>query len=58
MDTVYTTPGVKEYVHNGGFKKDVPFLEQVVVLEGGGHFINQERADEINTHIYDFIKKF
>ncbi|KAF3454550.1 hypothetical protein FNV43_RR04998 [Rhamnella rubrinervis] len=58
MDMVYTTPGVKEYVHNGGFKKDVPFLEQVVVLEGAGHFINQERADEINTHIYDFINKF
>lgn len=58
LDMVYTTPGVKEYVHNGGFKKDVPFLEQVVVVEGAGHFINQERADEINKHIYEFIRKF
>lgn len=55
---VYTTPGVKEYVHNGGFKKDVPFLEDIVVMEGVGHFINQERAEEISNHIYDFINKF
>lgn len=55
---VYTTPGVKEYVQNGGFKKDVPSLEEVVLIEDAGHFINQERAEEINTHIYDFIKIF
>lgn len=55
---VYTTPGAKEYVHNGGFKKYVPFLEEVVVIQGAGHFISQERAEEINAHIYDFINKF
>ncbi|ESR46697.1 hypothetical protein WN944_007628 [Citrus x changshan-huyou] len=58
LDMVYTTPGIKEYVHNGGFKKDVPLLEEIVVIEDAGHFINQERAEEINAHIYDFIKKF
>lgn len=58
LDVVYTTPGIKEYVHGGGFKKDVPMLEGVVVLEGAAHFINQERAQETNSHIYDFINKF
>ncbi|KAI6684938.1 hypothetical protein NL676_030851 [Syzygium grande] len=58
LDMTYTTPGVKEYVHGGGFKKHVPLLEDVVVMEGVGHFINQERAEEINSHIHDFIKKF
>lgn len=58
LDMVYTTLGTKEYIHNGGFKKDVPFLEETVVMEGVGHFINQEKAEEIGSHIYDFIKKF
>ncbi|KAF3632487.1 putative eukaryotic translation initiation factor 2 subunit 3-like isoform 1 [Capsicum annuum] len=58
FDLVYLTPGAKEYIHNGEFKKDVPLLEEVVVLEGAGHFVNQERLDEINQHIYDFIQKF
>lgn len=58
LDLVYHFPGAKEYIHGGGFKKDVPLLEEVVVIEGAAHFINQERADEINSHIYDFINKF
>ncbi|KAA0050918.1 bifunctional epoxide hydrolase 2-like isoform X1 [Cucumis melo var. makuwa] len=58
VDMVYTTPGVKEYVNGGGFKKDVPFLQDVVIMEGVGHFLNQEKPEEINTHIYDFIRKF
>ena len=58
LDMVYTTPGVKEYVHNGGFKRDVPYLQEVVVIADAGHFISQERAEEISSHIYDFIKKF
>ncbi|XAR49159.1 Soluble epoxide hydrolase [Bertholletia excelsa] len=57
-DMTYTTPGVKEYVHNGGFKKDVPLLEETVVMEGVGHFINQERAEEISSLIHDFIRRF
>ncbi|KAK9041800.1 hypothetical protein V6N11_016890 [Hibiscus sabdariffa] len=58
LDSVYTTPGMKEYVESGDFKGDVPMLDEVVVMEGVGHFINQERADEINSHILDYIKKF
>ena len=58
QDIVYKMPGVKEYVQNGGFKKDVPNLQDVVVMEGVAHFINQEKPDEISTHIYGFIKEF
>ncbi|PON62011.1 Epoxide hydrolase-like [Parasponia andersonii] len=58
MDLSYNSLGTKDYIHKGGFKKDVPFLEEVVVMEGVGHFINEERADEINSHIYDFFKNF
>ncbi|XWS58144.1 hypothetical protein CRYUN_Cryun08bG0009300 [Craigia yunnanensis] len=58
LDSVYTTPGMKDYVQSGGFKRDVPLLDAVVVMKGVGHFINQERAEEINSHIYDFVKKF
>lgn len=57
-DMVYTTPGLKEYVHGGGFKQDVPLLQQVIVMEGVGHFLNQEKPQESTAIIHDFIKKF
>ncbi|KAH7859324.1 hypothetical protein Vadar_034628 [Vaccinium darrowii] len=58
LDLVYNIPGAKEYIHGGGFKKYVPLLDEVVVMEGVAHFINQEKPDEINQHILDFFKKF
>jgi pimeloyl-ACP methyl ester carboxylesterase len=58
LDIVYYFPGMKDYIHNGGFKKDVPDLRDVVIMEGVGHFINQEKPHEITTAIYDFIKQF
>nr|GMD73923.1 bifunctional epoxide hydrolase 2-like [Ipomoea batatas] len=58
LDLVYHIKGAKEYIHDGGFKNDVPLLEDVVVLEGVAHFINQEAHQEVNNHIYNFIKKF
>ncbi|GMI78068.1 hypothetical protein like AT4G02340 [Hibiscus trionum] len=58
LDVTYHIPGVKEYIHNGRFKKDVPFLQELVVMEGVAHFLNQEKPEEISMHIYDFIKKF
>ncbi|XP_059625649.1 uncharacterized protein LOC132268816 [Cornus florida] len=58
LDSTYNTPGVKDYIHKGGFKKDVPLLQEVVVMEGVAHFINQEKPEEISAHIYDFINKF
>lgn len=58
QDIVYNIPAIKEYVHNGGFKKDVPYLQDIVVMEGVAHFINEEKAEEISAHIYEFINKF
>ncbi|KDP23458.1 hypothetical protein JCGZ_23291 [Jatropha curcas] len=57
-DMVYTTPGMKEYVQGSGFSHYVPFLEDVVVMEGVGHFISQERPKEISNLIYDFITQY
>ncbi|KAG9146548.1 hypothetical protein Leryth_020436 [Lithospermum erythrorhizon] len=57
-DLVYHMPGVKNYIDNGKFQRDVPMLKEVVLIKGASHFIQQERADEINKHIYDFIQKF
>ena len=58
QDLVYNSLGAKDFIHKGGFKKHVPFLEEVVIMEGVGHFINEERPNEISEHIHDFIKKF
>lgn len=58
LDLTYNAPGVKDYIHKGGMKKDVPLLEDVVILEGLGHFLQEERPNVITKHIYDFIKKF
>ncbi|WOL16008.1 bifunctional epoxide hydrolase 2-like [Canna indica] len=58
LDLVYHIPGIQDYIHKGGFKTMVPLLEDVVVMEGVGHFIIQEKPDEISDYIYDFIQKF
>ncbi|XP_072959332.1 epoxide hydrolase 1-like [Typha angustifolia] len=57
-DLTYNAPGMKDFIDKGGFKKYVPHLEEVVVMKGVGHFINEEKPDEITDHIYNFIKKF
>ncbi|XP_071693983.1 epoxide hydrolase 2-like isoform X2 [Rutidosis leptorrhynchoides] len=43
QDLVYYMPGMKDYIHSGGFKKDVPLLEEVVVMKDASHWINQEK---------------
>ncbi|XP_074592446.1 epoxide hydrolase 2-like [Curcuma longa] len=58
LDLTYHTPGIQDYIHKGGFKNDVPLLEDIVVMEGVGHFINQEKPHDISDLIYDFIRKF
>ncbi|XP_051224201.1 epoxide hydrolase 1 [Lolium perenne] len=58
LDLTYNTPGVKEYIHKGGFKASVPNLEDVVILEGVGHFLNQEKPNEVSEHICEFFSKF
>ncbi|KAB1213954.1 Bifunctional epoxide hydrolase 2 [Morella rubra] len=58
LDLTYHAPGTKDFIHKGGLKKHVPFLEELIVMEGVGHFIHEERPDEINQHIHDFFQKF
>ncbi|KAA0044387.1 hypothetical protein IC582_017486 [Cucumis melo] len=58
LDLVYHFPGAKQYIHGGEFKKDVPFLEEVVVIKDAAHFIHQEKPHQINSLIYHFINKF
>ncbi|PIA61302.1 hypothetical protein AQUCO_00300678v1 [Aquilegia coerulea] len=58
LDMAYHVPGAQEYIHGGAFKRDVPLLEEVIVLEGVAHFTQQESPTEISKHILDFIQKF
>ncbi|KAJ0976289.1 hypothetical protein J5N97_018254 [Dioscorea zingiberensis] len=58
LDLTYHYPGIQDFIHKGGFKQVVPFLQDVVVMEGVGHFINQEKPHEITEHILNFIQKF
>ncbi|KAL9240855.1 hypothetical protein vseg_015028 [Gypsophila vaccaria] len=58
LDLTYHVPGVKDYIGKGGMKKDVPLLQDVVILEGVGHFPQHKKPELITHHIYDFIKKF
>ncbi|KAH6808677.1 alpha/beta-Hydrolases superfamily protein [Perilla frutescens var. frutescens] len=58
FDLAYYMPGTQDFIHKGGFKKLVPLLEDVVVIEGAAHFVNQEKPDEINQHILAFLKQF
>lgn len=58
IDLTYNSVGIKDYIHKGGFKRDVPLLQDTVVLEGVGHFLHEEKPDEINKHIHDFFNQF
>ncbi|KAI7984344.1 hypothetical protein LOK49_LG15G00193 [Camellia lanceoleosa] len=57
LDITYTLPGAKEYI-NGGLKKEMLNLEEVVAMKGVAHFLNQEKPEQISPHIVDFIRKF
>ncbi|RXH74317.1 hypothetical protein DVH24_029038 [Malus domestica] len=41
-----------EPTDQGGFKRDVPFMQEVVVMEDAAHFINQEKPDELKGFFY------
>ncbi|CAI0626789.1 unnamed protein product [Linum tenue] len=58
QDLTYNTGNARDYISKGGFKRDVPFLQEVVVMPGVGHFLQEERAAEISCHIVEFIRKF
>ncbi|CAO2183155.1 unnamed protein product [Urochloa humidicola] len=57
-ELAHKSKAAQEYILNGGLKGDVPGLEEVAVVAGGGHYLHLEKAEEVAEHIYDFIKKF
>ncbi|CAN1168348.1 Epoxide hydrolase A [Linum perenne] len=58
QDVVYHMPGLKDYIHGKEFKKDVPMLDKVVIMEGVPHFPQLVKPQEITQHVFDFIKRF
>jgi pimeloyl-ACP methyl ester carboxylesterase len=52
-DDVYQVPGITEFVQ--GLKKSVPNLTRMVVLEGCGHWTQQERPAEVNAALLEFL---
>lgn len=56
VDLTYNAPGTKDYIEKGGLKKDCPLLKEVVVMEGVGHFIHEEKPAQVNQHILSFFK--
>ncbi|GMI84162.1 hypothetical protein like AT4G15960 [Hibiscus trionum] len=58
LDLVYTMPGMKDYIEKGGFKRDVPMLEEAIVMKGVSHWIHQQIPDQINQLLFDFFSKF
>lgn len=55
-DIGFEISGIREYV-TADFKNFVPNLE-VVILDGGHHFINQEKPEAVSEEIFSFLRKF
>ena len=58
LDLTYNIAGAKVFINKGGLKKFVPLLDDVVIMKDVGHFINEEKPEEISALIISFIKKF
>jgi len=54
-DDVYQVPGVTEFVVN--LRRLVPRLTEMVVLEGCGHWTQQERPADVNDSLLDFLRR-
>ena len=53
-DLVYRFPGMDTLIAN--LKNIVPKLDKMVLLDGCGHWTQQERADQVNIEIIRFLK--
>jgi epoxide hydrolase A/B len=54
-DLVYRFPGMDQLVPNLG--RFVPNLRETIILEGCGHWTQQERPAEVNAALLAFLKK-
>ena len=52
-DDMYQVPGLREYATS--LPELVPTLTKTVVLEGCGHWTQQERPDEVNRSLLEFF---
>lgn len=48
--------GTEKYVKSGGLKENVPDLELSIIE--GHHFVQQEKAERVNSEILSFLDKF
>jgi len=53
-DFVLRSPGMDQLLPN--LKHFVPELRTMLVLIGSGHWTQQERPDEVNAAIIDFLR--
>jgi pimeloyl-ACP methyl ester carboxylesterase len=53
-DVVLDFPGIRERIRN--MAKFVPVLRRTIILQGCGHWIQQERAVEVNDAIIDVVR--
>ncbi|KAL8167717.1 hypothetical protein V2J09_009216 [Rumex salicifolius] len=58
LDLTLNFPGMKDYMSKGGFKRDVPLLDEIVIVEGAAHFVQQEKPEEISNHIITYLNLF
>ena len=52
-DVVLDFPGIRERIPN--MAKFVPELRRTIILPGCGHWIQQERAAEVNDAVIEFL---
>lgn len=53
-DDMYHVPGLKEFADR--LRELVPTLSRTVVLEGCGHWTQQERPEEVNRALLEFLE--
>ena len=47
---------VRAFMNTDSLKENVPNLREVVTIEGAGHWVQQERPEEVTKTLIDFLK--
>ena len=53
-DAVLSFPGMNMVM--AGLQHSLPGLQRSIVIDGAGHWIQQERADDVNAALLDFLR--